>query len=110
MPPPLNEDLASELSEITTSLEAMYGAGEECYEDGIWFEPKNALFAEDEGMIDLKTIIFKSINFLKDNGMLFLEHAPDQAKKVIREAKKVGFKKIEQINDYNGLTRVSILG
>ena len=79
-------------------------------EDGIWFEPKNALFAEDEGMIDLKTIIFKSINFLKDNGKLFLEHAPDQAKKVITEAKKVGFNKIEQINDYNGLTRVSILG
>ena len=50
------------------------------------------------------------INFLKDNGKLFLEHAPDQAKKVIREAKKVGFKKIEQVNDYNGLTRVSILG
>ena len=79
-------------------------------EDGIWFEPENALFAEDEGMTDLKTIIFNSINFLKDNGKLFLEHAPDQAKKVIREAKKVGFKKIEQVNDYNGLTRVSILG
>ena len=44
-------------------------------------------------MTDLKTIIFKSINFLKDNGKLFLEHAPDQAKKVIGEAKKLVLKK-----------------
>ena len=33
MPPPLDEELASELSEITTSLEAMYGSGEYCFED-----------------------------------------------------------------------------
>ena len=38
MPPPLDEALASELSEITTSLEAMYGAGEYCYEDGNCFD------------------------------------------------------------------------
>ncbi len=33
MPPPLDEKLASELSEITTSLEAMYGSGEYCFDD-----------------------------------------------------------------------------
>ena len=33
MPPPLDDVLASELSEITTSLEAMYGSGEHCFED-----------------------------------------------------------------------------
>ena len=33
MPPPLDEELASELSEITTSLEAMYGRGEYCFDD-----------------------------------------------------------------------------
>ena len=33
MPPPLDEELASELSEITTSLEAMYGSGEYCFVD-----------------------------------------------------------------------------
>ena len=38
MPPPLDESLASELSEITTSLEAMYGSGEYCYEDGHCFD------------------------------------------------------------------------
>ena len=38
MPPPLDESLASELSEITTSLKAMYGSGEYCYEDGHCFD------------------------------------------------------------------------
>ncbi|MDC3164578.1 M2 family metallopeptidase [Gammaproteobacteria bacterium] len=33
MPPPLDEELASELSEITTSLEAMYGSGEYCFDE-----------------------------------------------------------------------------
>ncbi len=33
MPPPSDEELASELSEITTSLEAMYGSGEYCFDD-----------------------------------------------------------------------------
>ena len=34
MPPPLDVMLASELSEITTSLEAMYGSGEHCFDNG----------------------------------------------------------------------------
>ena len=38
MPPPFNKELASELSSITTSLEAMYGSGEHCYEDGTCYD------------------------------------------------------------------------
>ena len=38
MPPPLNKELASELSSITTGLEAMYGSGEHCYEDGSCYD------------------------------------------------------------------------
>ena len=38
MPPPLDQDLASELSDISTSLEAMYGTGEYCYEDGSCYD------------------------------------------------------------------------
>ncbi len=33
MPPPLDKELASELSQISTSLEAMYGSGEYCFEE-----------------------------------------------------------------------------
>ena len=38
MPPPLDGILASELSEITTSLEAMYGSGEHCFDDGACYD------------------------------------------------------------------------
>ena len=38
MPPPLDESLASELSSISTKLEAMYGSGEYCYKDGSCFD------------------------------------------------------------------------
>ena len=34
MPPPLDNELAAELSKIRTSLAAMYGSGEHCFEDG----------------------------------------------------------------------------
>ena len=78
-------------------------------EDGIWFEPKQALFSEDEGMKDLKTIITKSLNFLKKDGMLFLEHSPFQAKKIINEAKKAGYSRCEQFKDNNDLLRISVL-
>ena len=35
MPPPFDDALAGELSEISTKLEAMYGSGKHCYEDGV---------------------------------------------------------------------------
>jgi peptidyl-dipeptidase A len=38
MPPPLDENLASELSAISTKLEAMYGSGEYCYENGSCYD------------------------------------------------------------------------
>ena len=79
-------------------------------EDGIWFEPKEALFSKDNGMKDLKTIISKSLNFLKNDGLLFLEHSPFQAKKIIKEAKKAGYSSCKQFKDYNGLLRISVLG
>ena len=34
MPPPFNDELAGELSSISIKLEAMYGTGEHCFEDG----------------------------------------------------------------------------
>ena len=35
MPPPFDDDLAGELSDISTKLEAMYGSCKHCYEDGL---------------------------------------------------------------------------
>ena len=33
MPPPLDDDLAGELSQIMTELEAMYGTGKHCFDE-----------------------------------------------------------------------------
>ena len=38
MPPPLDNELAAELSKITTSLGAMYGSGEHCFDDGACYD------------------------------------------------------------------------
>ena len=38
MPPPLDNELATELSKITTSLGAMYGSGEHCFDDGACYD------------------------------------------------------------------------
>ena len=38
MPPPLDSELAAELSKITTSLGAMYGSGEHCFDDGVCYD------------------------------------------------------------------------
>ena len=38
MPPPLDDELASELSSISTNLQAMYGSGEYCYENDVCYD------------------------------------------------------------------------
>ena len=38
MPPPLDNELAAELSKITTSLGAIYGSGEHCFDDGVCYD------------------------------------------------------------------------
>ena len=47
MPPPLDNELAAELSKITTSLGAMYGSGEHCFDDGACYD-----LEEFEAIID----------------------------------------------------------
>ena len=78
-------------------------------EDGVWFEPEEALFSKKSGLKDIMIILQKSIIFLKKGGKLFLEHAPFQAKKIASISKKVGYKELEQRKDLNKDIRVSIL-
>ena len=41
MPPPLNEELAGELSGIMTELEAMYGSGTHCFSENDCYDRNN---------------------------------------------------------------------
>ena len=51
MPPPLDEELAGELSGITTELEAMYGTGSHCFSDDDCYDLEGF-----EAIIDLSLI------------------------------------------------------
>jgi release factor glutamine methyltransferase len=77
-------------------------------EEGIWFEPEDALFSKKDGLYDIEVILKKSKNILNKNGKIFIEHAPCQKE----EIKKIGtsnkYKNISNLIDLNGDVRASI--
>ena len=76
-------------------------------EDGVSFEPTEALIAEERGLSDLKHIIKTSRDYLQDNGSLFVEHAPEQSKDVIDLFNHYSYLSIRLFQDLNGDDRVS---
>jgi release factor glutamine methyltransferase len=46
------------------------------------YEPKHALFADDQGLSDLKKIIIEAYPYLKPSGLLALEHGYQQAQPI----------------------------
>jgi release factor glutamine methyltransferase len=77
-------------------------------EEGLWYEPKKALFSKDKGLSDLKLILSKGKNFLNENGKVYLEHAPNQCEELNKFALENGYRNFSNLNDLNGDTRVSI--
>ena len=77
------------------------------FEDGVSFEPIEALVAEERGLRDLKHIIKTSKDYLQDNGSLFVEHAPEQSKDVIDLFNNYSYSSIRLFQDLNGDDRVS---
>lgn len=82
--------------------DALYESAEPEVKD---FEPKQALWAADSGMLDLKTIIRDSFAFLKPNGTLVLETGTDQHAELTQEAEKIGYKQIKTKQDLNKYDR-----
>ena len=78
-------------------------------EDGIWFEPEEALFSGKSGFSDIEIILQKSFGFLKKNGKLLIEHAPFQSEKVADISMSIGYTEIKQKRDLNKDIRLSIL-
>ena len=76
-------------------------------EDGVSFEPTEALVAEERGLRDLKHVIKTSKDYLQDNGSLFVEHAPEQSKDVIDLFNNYSYSSIRLFQDLNGDDRVS---
>jgi release factor glutamine methyltransferase len=85
--------------------------GEEEYEElpeGVRdFEPREALFAGENGLEFYEKIIYQAAGHLKKNGWLLLEIGARQEKDVYRIMESSGFyDNIEMRRDYGGLPRV----
>lgn len=71
------------------------------------FEPMLALMSGDEGLQDIKEIIFNAREYLKNSGFLFLEHGFQQAKNVASILTKAGYTDTETCLDLTGWERVT---
>ena len=80
---------------------------ERLLEDGVSFEPLEALVSEEGGLKDIKHIIMNAKDYLRDDGHLFVEHAPEQSKEVIDIFNYCSYRDIRQFQDLNGDDRVS---
>lgn len=72
------------------------------------FEPNQALFAEQQGLADLRKIIQQAKAYLQADGWLLLEHGYDQADQVAEYLQQQGYQQISLYRDLANLPRVTI--
>ena len=71
------------------------------------FEPRNALIASNHGLSDIETIVKNGVNFLSDNGKLFIEHGYNQKQNVQEIFKRYNYKDIVSFMDLTGHYRIT---
>lgn len=77
--------------------------------DGVKFEPKEALVAEDQGLADIKHIAAEAPQFLvPDLGYLLVEHGYQQGEVVKAIFERAGFVGVDVVKDYAGLDRFTV--
>ncbi len=76
--------------------------------DGVRFEPRAALVAEEAGLAAIRQIIHHAPACLAQHGALFLEHGALQGATVRRLLQKKGFARVRTVSDLAGLERVSL--
>ncbi|MEC9205699.1 MAG: peptide chain release factor N(5)-glutamine methyltransferase [Pseudomonadota bacterium] len=72
------------------------------------FEPGSSLFANDNGLSEIKKIIIESRRVIKKTGLLFLENGYNQSENITLMLKKNYYKDIKTILDYNGIDRFTM--
>ncbi|RTE87423.1 MULTISPECIES: peptide chain release factor N(5)-glutamine methyltransferase [Gammaproteobacteria] len=73
----------------------------------VQFEPKSALISEHQGYKDIEYIITNGLDFLCNEGWLALEHGAEQALQVRDIFLKKGYKRVNTVQDYANLDRVT---
>ena len=71
------------------------------------FEPRRALIASNQGLSDIETILKNGVNFLKDNGELFIEHGFNQKQNVQEIFKRYNYKDVVSFKDLTGNYRIT---
>ncbi|WP_395946475.1 peptide chain release factor N(5)-glutamine methyltransferase [Caedibacter taeniospiralis] len=71
------------------------------------YEPTMALISKDNGLADIKHIIYQGKTHLKPNGFMILEHGFQQAQSVAEIFKSHGYQAIEHYTDLAGQTRAT---
>ncbi|WP_373778136.1 peptide chain release factor N(5)-glutamine methyltransferase [Glaesserella sp.] len=80
---------------------------ENLHQGDVRFEPLSALVAKDKGMADLQQIIEQAPYYLKQNGVLMLEHGWQQAEQVRILFKQNQWHNPQTAQDYGGNDRVT---
>tara|TARA_B100001750_G_scaffold19767_1_gene13436 strand:+ start:24 stop:884 length:861 start_codon:yes stop_codon:yes gene_type:complete len=76
--------------------------------ENLYFEPDIALYSRDSGQSAINHIIRKSQGYLRENGLLLLEHAYNQKDFCQNELELNGYVDIKTYDDLNHLPRVTI--
>ncbi len=69
------------------------------------FEPHSALFAEEEGLSDLRTIVSDALVRLKPGGVLWLETGILHREKLVTLCESLGYASVEGVDDWSSRPR-----
>ena len=72
------------------------------------FEPSKALYSNEDGLGDIKSICARAKEYLITDGILMLEHGFNQASDILDIFKKNNYKNIKQFKDINQKLRVTL--
>tara|TARA_B110000014_G_scaffold260040_1_gene249031 strand:- start:1361 stop:2197 length:837 start_codon:yes stop_codon:yes gene_type:complete len=75
--------------------------------DGISYEPLSSLVADQNGIQDIERLIREGFHCLRDDGLLFVEHSPEQADLVRKIFQESNFINLTVHKDLNGDNRIS---
>ena len=107
---PVNFILSDWFSEIDECFDLIvsnppYVSEQEELDGSLKFEPQTALRSKNEGFFDLEQIISQARNYLSEGGALIMEHGIGQESALTQKMLNNSYKKIELINDLNGINR-----
>jgi release factor glutamine methyltransferase len=97
-----------ELDMITANPPYLTGEDMKSLQKEVEFEPKEALFGGEDGLIFYRFISENYIGALKEGGHLLFEVGASQAEDVLKIMEKSGFKNCKKIKDLCGNDRVCI--